>query len=110
MSVSLSQSAAERVRSHIASKGQGEGLRVSVKNSGCSGLAYQLDYATEILDNDKVFECHGVKVFVQEDHLQYLAGTEVDYVEDGLSSTFQFKNPNVTEQCGCGESFTIHQV
>ena len=108
MSVTLSESAAQRVLSHITSKGEGEGLRVGVKTSGCSGLAYELDYATAINDDDQVFECHGVKIVVNQDHLQYLNGTEVDYVENGLSSMFQFKNPNVTDECGCGESFTIN--
>lgn len=108
MSITLSESAATRVSSHLVSTGVGEGLRVTVKTSGCSGYAYQLDYATEINTDDKVFECHGVKVVVHEDHLKFLEGMEVDYVEDGLSSAFKFKNPNVTEQCGCGESFTVN--
>ncbi len=108
MSVTLTQSAANRVSSHLATRQDGQGLRVTVKNSGCSGYAYQLDYAEEIKDNDKVFESFGVKVVVQEDHLEFLNGLELDYVEDGLSSAFHFKNPNVTEQCGCGESFTVN--
>ena len=107
MSVTLTQSAANRVTSHLATRQDGQGLRVTVKNSGCSGYAYQLDYAEEINDNDKVFESFGVKVVVHEDHLEFLNGLELDYVEDGLSSAFHFKNPNVTEQCGCGESFTV---
>ncbi len=84
------------------------GIRVTVKNSGCSGHAYQLDYATEIHEKDRVFESHGIKIVVQEDHLAFLQGMELDYVEDGLSSAFHFNNPNVTEQCGCGESFTVN--
>ena len=109
MSVTLSESAAERIRSHLAERAQGEeGLRVSVKNSGCSGLAYVLDYAKDIEAEDLVFESNGVKVIVDNDHLNYLQGMEIDYVQDGLSSAFHFKNPNVTEQCGCGESFTVN--
>ncbi len=92
----------------MASRGGGECLRVTVKTSGCSGYSYQLDYANEINDIDRVFESHGVRVVVQEDHLQFLQGMELDYIEDGLSSAFHFKNPNVTEQCGCGESFTVN--
>ncbi len=107
MSITLTQAAAQRVSAHLATRGQGIGLRVTVKNSGCSGYAYQLDYATEINDIDQVFESHGVKVVVQQDHLELLRGMELDYVEDGLSSAFHFNNPNVTEQCGCGESFTV---
>lgn len=92
----------------MASRGEDECLRVTVKTSGCSGYSYQLDYANEINDTDRVFESHGVRVVVQEDHLQFLQGMELDYIEDGLSSAFHFKNPNVTEQCGCGESFTVN--
>ena len=92
----------------MASRGGDECLRVTVKTSGCSGYSYQLDYANEINDTDMVFESHGVRVVVQEDHLQFLQGMELDYIEDGLSSAFHFKNPNVTEQCGCGESFTVN--
>ena len=108
MSITLTESAATRVNSHLATRDQGEALRVSVKTSGCSGYAYQLDYATQIDDDDKVYESHGVKVVVREAHLKYLSGMEINYVEDGLSSAFQFRNPNVTEQCGCGESFTVN--
>lgn len=108
MAVTLTQSAANRVSSHLSSRGEGEGLRVSVKNSGCSGYAYQLDYANEIGDDDLVFESHGVKVVVRPEHLDFLEGMEVDYVEDGLTAAFHFSNPNVTEQCGCGESFTVN--
>ncbi len=108
MSVTLTQSAAQRVSSHLASTGRGEGLRVTVKNAGCSGYTYQLDYAMEIKAGDQVFESHGVKVFVQQEHLNLLQGMEVDYVEDGLTAAFHFNNPNVTEQCGCGESFTVN--
>ncbi len=108
MSITLTESAARRINSHMASRGEGEGLRVTVKTSGCSGYSYQLDYANEINDTDMVFESHGVRVVVQEDHLQFLQGMELDYIEDGLSSAFHFKNPNVTEQCGCGESFTVN--
>ncbi len=106
MPVTLTESAANRVASHLQSKGFGEGLRVGVKTSGCSGYAYELDYAEEINGDDAVFESYGVKVVVQQQHMGFLEGMEVDYVEDGLSSAFHFQNPNVTESCGCGESFT----
>ena len=106
MSVALTPPAAQRVRSHLETR-DGIGLRVTVKKSGCSGYAYQLEYATEINDHDEVFESHGVKVVVQQVHLEFLQGLELDYVENGLSSAFHFNNPNVTEQCGCGESFTV---
>jgi len=111
MSITLTKSAAQRVKSHLASRNTAEqwhGLRLSVKNSGCSGLAYHLDYAREINEADRVFESRGVKVIVESQHLGFLDGTEIDYVEEGLSAAFHFKNPNVTEQCGCGESFTVN--
>ncbi len=108
MSITLTQSAADRVRRQLAQKEGFVGLKLSVKNSGCSGLAYVLDYAESASDDDSVFESNGVKVIVNDDHLDYLNGTEIDYVEDGLSSVFHFRNPNVTEECGCGESFTVN--
>ncbi len=114
MSITLTESAARRVKSHLKSRTGGaglpalRGLRLSVKNSGCSGLAYQLDYADEITDADRVFESRGVKVIVEDEHLAFLKGTEIDYIEEGLSAAFHFKNPNMTEQCGCGESFTVN--
>lgn len=109
MSVTLTESAATRVKSHLASRPPGlHGLRLSVKNSGCSGLAYTLDYAEIIGPADRVFESRGVKVIVEDAHLEFVDGTEIDYVEEGLSAAFHFKNPNMTEQCGCGESFTVN--
>ena len=112
MSITLTQSAAERVKSRLEARRQSRegsaGLRLMIKNSGCSGLAYKLDYADEITVTDRVFESRGVKVIVEPEHLKFLAGTEIDYIEDGLSAVFHFKNPNVTEQCGCGESFTVN--
>ncbi len=110
MSVHLSESAANRVRSHLQNRGSGQGLRLGVKTSGCSGLAYLIDYADEIGSDDQVFESHGVKVIVNNSDLGFVDGTEIDYVQDGLSSAFQFRNPNVTEECGCGESFTVNSV
>lgn len=106
MAITLSESAAQRIKSRIASSDGYQGLKLGVKSSGCSGLSYILDYAEDISDVETVFESRGVKVVVDSDALQYLDGTEIDYVEDGLSSAFHFNNPNVTDACGCGESFT----
>ena len=108
MSITLTESAAARVKDRLKAHKESAGLRLSVKNSGCSGLAYLLDYAEKIDDADCVFESHGVKVIVENAHLEFLKGTEIDYIQEGLSSAFHFKNPNVTEQCGCGESFTVN--
>ena len=108
MSIKLTESAAERVREQLASREGCLGLKLGVKTSGCSGLAYIIDFAKESGSGEQVFESRGVKVVVEDEHLEFLAGTEIDYVHDGLSSVFQFRNPNVTEECGCGESFTVN--
>ena len=108
MSITLTESAAERVREQLAGRQDTLGLKLGVKTSGCSGFAYIVDFAKEKNDGEQVFESRGVKVLVQDEHLEYLNGTEIDYVHDGLSSVFQFRNPNVTEECGCGESFTVN--
>lgn len=108
MGITLTTSAADRISSHLKTRGTGQGLRVGVKKSGCSGYAYQLDYADQISDSDLVFESHGVKVVTNPEHIGFLNGMEIDYKEDGLTAAFHFDNPNVTEACGCGESFTVN--
>ncbi len=107
MAVTLTERARERVRRYIGSRGQGLGLRVGVTRTGCSGLAYVVNYADEVTDADVVFESNGVKVVVDRDALAYIDGTEVDFVRDGLNEAFRFRNPNVTGECGCGESFSV---
>ncbi len=108
MPITLTESAAQRVQKQLAERDGYVGLKLSVKNAGCSGMAYVLDFATDATDGEQVFESRGVKVIVSAEHMDYLSGTEIDYVEDGLSAVFHFRNPNVTEQCGCGESFTVN--
>lgn len=107
MAVTLTENAADRVRNFIASRGKGEGLRLGVRTSGCSGMAYVLEFADEINDEDQVFESNGVKVIVDNKSLVYLEGTEVDFTKEGLNEGFKFNNPNVKDACGCGESFNI---
>lgn len=107
MAISLTETAAARARAFLANRGQGAGLRLGVKNVGCSGKAYVVEYADGVEPGDHVFESRGVKILVQADSLMYLDGTEVDYTREGLSEGFRFNNPNVKAQCGCGESFTI---
>ena len=107
MTVSITASAAERVRSYIRRRGHGVGLRVGVKKTGCSGYAYVIDYADSIGDDDSVFEDEGVKVIVDAKSLAIIDGTEVDFVKDGLNEAFKFRNPNVKGECGCGESFNV---
>lgn len=107
MSISLTESAAERVRGFIANRGAGIGLRLGVKKTGCSGFAYVINYADEVGADDVVFENRGVKVIVDTRSLELIDGTEVDFVKQGLNEAFRFRNPNVTGECGCGESFSI---
>ena len=107
MAILLTEPAAERVRNFITSRGKGVGLRLGVRTSGCSGMAYVLEFADEIADEDQVFDSHGVKVIVDPKSLLYLDGTEVDYGKEGLNEGFKFNNPNVKDACGCGESFTV---
>lgn len=107
MAITLTESAAKHINSQITQSGKGVGLRVGVKKSGCSGFAYTLDIAQEVLESDQVFESYGAKVIVNEESLSFLEGTEIDYAKQGLGSAFKFNNPNVKNQCGCGESFAV---
>ena len=107
MSISLSDSAAERIRNRLASRGRGVGLRLGVKPSGCSGFSYVVDYADEIRPDDLVFESAGVRVIVDPASLPSVDGTRIDFVRQGLNESFRFENPNVRGECGCGESFTV---
>lgn len=107
MSITLTQTAADRISGFLDNRGKGVGLRLGVKTSGCSGMAYVIEFADEIGTEDKVFEDKGVKVLVDPKSLIYLDGTELDYTKEGLNEGFKFNNPNVKDNCGCGESFTV---
>lgn len=107
MAVSLTQPAAERIRTYLEARGKGVGLRVGIKKTGCSGYAYVVNYADDIADSDVVFEDYGVKIVVDKESLKLIDGTEVDFVKQGLNEAFRFRNPNVTGECGCGESFSV---
>lgn len=107
MAISLTQPAADRVQDHLQARGFGLGLRVGVRKTGCNGYAYTINYADEIADSDVIFENRGVKVVIDPDALALIDGTEVDFVKEGLNEAFRFRNPNVTGECGCGESFSI---
>ena len=107
MPVTLTASAAERVHSFLENRGKGIGLRLGVKTTGCSGMAYVIEFADEIDKEDNVFEDKGVKVLIDPKSLIYLDGTEVDFTKEGLNEGFKFNNPNVKDSCGCGESFTV---
>ncbi len=105
--VVLSESAAKHVANFIAKRGKGVGVRVGVKTSGCSGMAYKLEFADSANDEDLIYESHGVKVLVDPKSLPYVEGMELDYTKEGLNEGFKFNNPNVKDQCGCGESFNV---
>lgn len=107
MAISLSEPAVERVRHFLENRGHGEGIRLGVTTTGCSGLAYLIEFVDEINPDDTVFEQDGVKVIIDKKSLVYLDGTEVDFVREGLNEGFQFRNPNQKGECGCGESFTV---
>jgi iron-sulfur cluster assembly protein len=107
MAISLTENAAARVRSYLDKRGAGIGLRVGVKKTGCNGFAYVINYAEGVEDTDVVFEQRGVKVVVDPASLELIDGTEVDFVKEGLNEAFRFRNPNVTGECGCGESFSV---
>lgn len=107
MAITLTEAAAERVKSYLDKRGKGAGLRLGVRSSGCSGMAYVVEFADEIAEDDVVYEDHGVKVIVSPKNLAYLDGTELDYAREGLNEGFKFNNPNVKDQCGCGESFNV---
>ncbi len=107
MSISLTPSAVERVKSYLEKRGSGVGLRVGVRKTGCSGYAYIIDYADSIDADDIVFDEGGVKVVVSSESLELIDGTEVDFVKQGINEAFKFRNPNVKGECGCGESFSV---
>lgn len=107
MSVLITESAAKQVRKQIEKRGKGLGIKLGVKKSGCSGFAYTIDYADDLNSDDAVFEAHGVRVIVVNEHLEYLNGMELDYTREGINEAFRFNNPNVKDLCGCGESFTV---
>ncbi|MEJ2576868.1 MAG: iron-sulfur cluster assembly protein IscA [Gammaproteobacteria bacterium] len=107
MGITLTEPAADRVRQFLDSRGTGLGVRLGVRTSGCSGMAYVLEFVDELDDSDTVFEDRGVKVIVDRKSLAYLDGTELDYGKEGLNEGFKFNNPNVKSECGCGESFNV---
>lgn len=107
MSITVTENAARQIQKQLQKRGNGVGLRLGVKTSGCSGYAYVLDYADEIADDDIVFAQHDVKVLVKPDDLDKLNGIQLDYAKEGFNEAFKFNNPNVKGMCGCGESFSV---
>ncbi len=107
MAITLSQSAVERVKTFLTKRGKGIGVRLGIKTSGCSGMAYLLEFVDEINQDDQIFEQDGVKVIIDSKSLIYLDGTELDFVKEGLNEGFKFTNPNAKDECGCGKSFSV---
>jgi iron-sulfur cluster assembly protein len=108
MALSISEHAAERVKAFLQNRGKGLGVRLGVRTSGCSGMAYVIEFVDEIdADQDAVFEDQGVTIVVDRKSLVYLDGTQIDFVKEGLNEGFKFSNPNESDRCGCGESFTV---
>ena len=107
MSITLTESAARQITAHITERGEGIGLRLGVKRTGCSGFAYVVDVADQLTADDVLLDNRGIKIVVNIEHLPLLEGTEIDFVRQGLSDSFRFRNPNVSGECGCGESFSV---
>ncbi|KXI22859.1 iron-sulfur cluster assembly protein IscA [Photobacterium sanguinicancri] len=107
MAITITEAAASRVATFLENRGKGIGLRLGVRTSGCSGMAYVLEFVDELDEGDQVFEKQGVKVIIDPKSLVYLDGTELDFAKEGLNEGFQFNNPNVSSECGCGESFNV---
>lgn len=107
MAITLTETAAKHVAAQLSSRGKGLGIRVGVTTTGCSGMAYVLEFVDELGSNDSIFENHGVKVVVDPKSLVYIDGTEMDFVKNGINEGFEFHNPNVKGECGCGESFSV---
>jgi iron-sulfur cluster assembly protein len=107
MAITLTEAAARHVSRYLSRRGKGLGVRLGVKTSGCSGLAYQLEYVDAAEPEDLVFEQHGVKLLIDPKSLAYIDGTELDFVREGLNEGFRFSNPNERDRCGCGESFRV---
>jgi len=107
MGITLTEVAAQHINAFLENRGKGVGLRLGVKTTGCSGMAYVIEFADEINKEDKVFKDRGINVIIDPKSLIYLDGTEVDFVKEGLSEGFKFSNPNAKDECGCGESFTV---
>jgi iron-sulfur cluster assembly protein len=107
VAITMTAAAEEHVVRHLQHRDKGIGIRLGVRTTGCSGLSYVLEFVDEMADEDQVFQCGDVKLIIDPKSLTYLDGTQLDYVKEGLNEGFEFKNPNVKDECGCGESFHI---
>lgn len=107
MNIQLTPAARTRMQQFLGTHPAAAGVRFGVRKTGCSGYAYVVDIADRIAANDQVIEQDGVRLVIDESSLAFVDGTEIDFARQGLNSTFVFRNPNVTGECGCGESFTV---
>ena len=107
MAITLTERAADHISKFLTKRGKGIGLRIGVRTTGCSGMAYKLEFVDSVSDEDTMFEGHGVKLFVDPKSMPYLEGIELDFAREGLNEGFKFNNPNEKARCGCGESFTV---
>jgi len=107
MAITMTQAAADHVSNYLANRGHGEGVRLGIRTTGCSGMAYILEFVDQVNDEDEVIDTLGVKIVIDPKSLLYLDGTELDYAKEGLNEGFQFNNPNAKSECGCGESFNV---
>lgn len=105
--ITITENAAKYINNYLTKRGKGWGVRLGVKTSGCSGMAYNLEFVDEASAEDLVFEEHGARIYIDPKSLVYLDGTQVDYTKEGLQEGFKFENPNVKDSCGCGESFHV---
>ena len=105
--ITITENAAKHINGYLTKRGKGLGVRLGVKTSGCSGMAYNLEFVDEVNEDDPIFEEHGARVYIDPKSLVYLDGTQVDYTKEGLQEGFKFENPNVKDSCGCGESFHV---
>lgn len=107
MAITMTPAAQEHIVKHLAHRGHGLGIRLGVKTTGCSGLSYVLEFVDDTASEDQVFSSGDAKLFIDPKSLSFLDGTELDFVKEGLNEGFQFNNPNVKDECGCGESFHV---
>lgn len=107
MTISMTPAAEQHVKNHLLNRGRGLGIRLGVKTTGCSGLSYVLEFVDHENPDDELMTCGDVKLYVDPKSLAYLDGTQLDFVREGLNEGFRFNNPNVKDECGCGESFHV---
>ncbi|WP_283121288.1 iron-sulfur cluster assembly protein IscA [Neisseria subflava] len=105
--ITITENAAKHINNYLTKRGKGLGVRLGVKTSGCSGMAYNLEFVDEVNEDDLIFEEYGARVYIDPKSLVYLDGTQIDYTKEGLQEGFKFENPNVKDSCGCGESFHV---